>query len=217
PPAVPVRLGAWRWHWGSATWTSSGMAPSAGIARRSEEAQRLAARAGLEARLVLARRNVDDVDRSIALAGDEQFVAVERHVHGLAADLDGGLIAERRVDEADRAAPEAGDAEHAEVIAVAGDLRRLAHAFEPDRMGDALALGVDQEQRWLRVIVCDHGAAVGGERDPRERTRGCDLAQEFPPGQVDHRHRAVLLVLGIEPPAVERDDQAVAVGRARLD
>src|SRR5262245_21239955 len=80
--------------------------------RRSKEAQRLAARAGLEAHLVLARRNVDDVDRSVALAGDEQLVAVECHVHGLAADLDGGLLAERRVDQADRAALQAGDAEH---------------------------------------------------------------------------------------------------------
>src|SRR5581483_3969147 len=59
----------------------------------SEKPQRLTAGAGLKARLVTAVRNIDDVHRAVALAGDEQLVAVERHVHRLAADLDRGLLA----------------------------------------------------------------------------------------------------------------------------
>ena len=35
--------------------------------------------------------------------------------------------------------------------------------------------------------------------------------------QIDHRDRAVFLVLGVEPLAVRRDDQAMAVGRAGID
>ena len=48
-----------------------------------EEAERLAALAGLEARLVPPVRNIDHMHRAVALAGHEQFVAVERHVHRL--------------------------------------------------------------------------------------------------------------------------------------
>jgi len=40
--------------------------------------------------------------RPITLAGDEQLVAMECHVHGLAAHLDCRLLAKRRVDETDR-------------------------------------------------------------------------------------------------------------------
>src|SRR6185437_81390 len=122
-----------------------------------EKAQRLAALAGLEARLVAPPRNVDDVHGPVALAGDEQLVAVERHVHGLLADLDGGLPAERRIDQADRAALEAGHADDREIVAVTRDLRRLADALEPHRVGDLVARGVDQEQRRLDVVDRDHG------------------------------------------------------------
>jgi hypothetical protein len=52
-----------------------------------EKPQRLAALAGLEVRLVAPCRNIDQVYRAVALAGDEQLVAVKRHVHGMLADL----------------------------------------------------------------------------------------------------------------------------------
>src|SRR5258705_1021722 len=61
---------------------------------RLKKGQRLAARAGLETVLHPPRWNIDDVHRPVALAGDEQFVAAERHVHWLTADPDGMLVAE---------------------------------------------------------------------------------------------------------------------------
>src|SRR5271170_694866 len=84
-----------------------------------KEPNRLASRAGLEARFGAAVRDVDDMDRTVALAGDEQFVAAERHVHGLRADPDGGLLPERRIDQAHGVAVEAGDADQAVVGRVA--------------------------------------------------------------------------------------------------
>src|SRR5205807_1995999 len=44
-------------------------------------------------------RNIDYMHRPITLAGDEQLVAMECHVHGLAAHLDCRLLAKRRVHE----------------------------------------------------------------------------------------------------------------------
>src|SRR6185437_16902164 len=78
-----------------------------------EEPDRLAALAGLEARLVPLVRNVDHMHRAIALAGHEQFVAMERHVHRLAADLDRGLLFERRIDQAHGVTVETGNAKEA--------------------------------------------------------------------------------------------------------
>jgi len=60
---------------------------------RLKEAERLAAGAGLEAVLDARLRDIDHVHRAVALARNEQFVAAERHVHRLAADLDRGLLA----------------------------------------------------------------------------------------------------------------------------
>src|ERR1700752_5272442 len=97
----------------------------------SEKPERLAACPGREARLDLARRDVDDMHRAVALAGDQERVAAKHHVHRLAADLDGGLLAERGIDQAHDVAFEAGDAQQAEVRAVAGDLRGFRHAREP--------------------------------------------------------------------------------------
>src|SRR6266849_7458973 len=96
----------------------------------SEEPERLAPRARLETPLRPPLRNIDHVHRAVALAADEELVAAKRHVHGLAADLDGGLRAERRVDQAHRVALEAGNADQAVVRAVARDLRGLPHALD---------------------------------------------------------------------------------------
>src|SRR3954451_23014617 len=96
----------------------------------SEKTQRLAALAGVETVLHPSRRNVDDVHRPVALAGHEQLVTAERHVHGLAADLDGALVTEARVDQADRIALQAGDADHAVVRTVTGDLRSLRNVLQ---------------------------------------------------------------------------------------
>src|SRR5580700_2374815 len=69
-----------------ARFASYGWSPSPALRGRmtSEEPHRLAARAGLEAALGALAWNIDDVHRAVALAGDEQFVAAERHVHRLA-------------------------------------------------------------------------------------------------------------------------------------
>src|SRR3984885_3251037 len=84
-----------------------------------EKADGFAAGAGLEAAFGAPVRNIDDMHRAVALAGDEQFVAAECHVHRLRADLDRGLLAKRRIDQAHRVAVEAGDAEQAVVRRVA--------------------------------------------------------------------------------------------------
>src|SRR5579863_9475256 len=61
------------------------------IFRPLKKAHRFTAGAGAEAALGPPVRNVDDVHGAVALAGNEQFVAAERHVHWLRADLDRGL------------------------------------------------------------------------------------------------------------------------------
>src|ERR1700729_3481554 len=117
-----------------------------GIRLRLKKADGFAAGAGLEAALGAAAGNIDDVHGAVALAGDEQFVAAERHVHRLRADLDRGLLAERRIDQAHRIAVEAGDAEQAVVRRVTRDLRRLRHVLEHDLFAQAAGFGVDEEQ-----------------------------------------------------------------------
>jgi hypothetical protein len=72
------------------------------------------------------------VHRPVALAGNKQLVAAKRHVHRLAADLDGGLLAERRIDQTHRVTLQAADANEAVVRAVAGDLRRLRESVLND-------------------------------------------------------------------------------------
>jgi hypothetical protein len=64
------------------------------LPRRSKKTQRFTTRAGVKTVLHPLRRNIDDMHRPVALAGDKQFVAAERHVHRLASDLDGDLPAE---------------------------------------------------------------------------------------------------------------------------
>src|SRR4051794_22181398 len=112
----------------------------------SEKSHRLATGAALEARLVLPVRDVDHMHRAVALTRHEQFVAVERHVHRLAADLDGGLLLERRIDQADGVAVEARDAQKTPVRRVARDLSGLRYVLQPHLVPDALARGVYQEQ-----------------------------------------------------------------------
>src|SRR6516162_6763856 len=110
-----------------------------------EKAYGFAAGAGLEALLMSPVRNIDDVHGAVALAGDEQLVAVERHIHGLRADLDRGLLAERRIDQAHRVAVEAGDADQTVVGRVTGDLRRLRHVLERDLVAHPAGRRIDQE------------------------------------------------------------------------
>src|SRR5580658_10620304 len=74
------------------------------IRPRLKKADGFAAGTGLEAALGAAPRNIDDMHGAVTLAGDEQFVAAERHVHRLRADLDRGLLAECRIDQAHRVA-----------------------------------------------------------------------------------------------------------------
>src|SRR5438132_7683048 len=106
-------------------------ATSAGMTkRRSEKSQRLAAGAGAEARLDASSGDADDVHGAVALAGNKQFLAAERHVHGLLAHRDRRLAAKRRIHHAHRIALEAGHPDEPVVRAVAGDLRRLRDPFE---------------------------------------------------------------------------------------
>src|SRR5205085_9756648 len=95
----------------------------------SEKSQRFAAGPGAKAVFPRPRRDIDDMHRAIALAGDEEFAAAKRHVHRLAANLDGSLAAERGLDQADRVAVQAGHAQQAEVFAKARDLRGPCNAF----------------------------------------------------------------------------------------
>jgi hypothetical protein len=107
-----------------------------------------------------------------SLAGNKQLVAAKRHVRRLAANLDGGLLAERRIDQTHRVTLQAGEANEAVVRAVAGDLRRLRDALEPHSADDAFACRVDQEQRRLLVINGDDSAAIGRDGNAGERARG---------------------------------------------
>src|SRR5262245_25366324 len=179
-----------------------------------EEVERLAADAGVKALFCAPVWDVDDVHRAVALSGDEQFVAVERHVHRLITDLDGRLLPKRRIDQAYRVAVEAGDAKETVIRRVTGNLRRLRDVLERDLVAHTAGLGVDQEQRRLRVVDRNDGVAVGRDGDARERARRLDFAQQSSFRQVDDRNGAVFLVLGVKPTTVRRDDQSVAVGRA---
>jgi hypothetical protein len=61
------------------------------------------------------------------------------------------------------------------------------------------------------------GSKCFGRAPPTMAARGLDLAEQLPSRQVYHRHRAVFLILGVEPLTVRRNDQAMAVGRPRID
>src|SRR4029079_9783801 len=128
-------------------WRAAAAASSVGPGRRtgtepSEESERFATRAGLEALLPALAGNIDHVDRPVALAGDEQVVAAIHHVHRLAANLDRGLLTEGRVDQAHGVAVEACDTKRPPVGAVAGDLGGFRHILEADRFSDFLSFGV---------------------------------------------------------------------------
>jgi hypothetical protein len=56
-----------------------------------EKPKGFTARARAEAMLCAPLRNIDDVNRPVTLAGNEQFVTAECHVHRLTANLDCGL------------------------------------------------------------------------------------------------------------------------------
>src|SRR5581483_10308758 len=111
-----------------------------------EEPERLAAGAGLEAQFVFLVGNVDYVYRAVALAGNKQIVAMERHVHRLAADRYSSLFAERRIEQAYRVAVEAGDAKQAVIGCIAGDLRGLRHVLQHHLVADSAGIGIDQDQ-----------------------------------------------------------------------
>jgi hypothetical protein len=57
-----------------------------------EKAKRFAAHTSTEAMLCASLWNIDDVHGPITLAGNEQFVTAECHVHRLTANLDRGLL-----------------------------------------------------------------------------------------------------------------------------
>src|SRR5262249_23877060 len=176
-----------------------------------------AACAGAEARLCAPLWNVDDVHGAVALACYEQFVPSECHVHRLRTDLDRRLLAKRWVYQTHRVAVQAGDADQAIVRRVTRDLRRLWHVLEDHLVADTAGFGVYQKQAWLRIVDCDHGAPIGRDSDTSEGAWRLNLAEQFSFRQVDDRNCALLLVLGIEPLPVRRDDQAVPVRRTGVD
>ena len=59
-----------------------------------EKPKGFTARAGAELVLCKLLRNIDDMNRPVTLAGNEQFVTAECHVHRLTANLDRGLLPE---------------------------------------------------------------------------------------------------------------------------
>src|SRR5262245_12806116 len=154
---------------------------------------------------------------AVALACYEQFVPSECHVHRLRTDLDRRLAAKRWVYQTHRVAVQTGDANQAIVWRVTRDLRRLWHILEDHLVADTAGFGVYQKQGRLRIVDCDHGASIGRDSDASEGARRLNLAEQFSFRQVDNRNCAILLVLSIEPLAVRRDDQAVAVRRAGVD
>jgi hypothetical protein len=88
---------------------------------------------------------------------------------------------------------------------------------ENPSLANLSGFGVDQEQRRLRVVDGNDSSAISRDGDAGERTRRLDLAEQASRRQVDHRDRGVFLVLGVEPFAVGRNDQAMAVGRSGID
>jgi len=59
-----------------------------------EKPKGFTARASAEAVLCAPLRNIDDVNGPVTLAGNEQFVTAECHIHRLTAHLDRGLLLE---------------------------------------------------------------------------------------------------------------------------
>src|SRR6186997_2684165 len=144
--------------------------------RALEKPERFTAGAGLEALLPALARNIDHMDRAVALAGDEQFVAAVGHVHRLTADLDRGLLAERRVDQTHGVAVEAGDSERLPVGAVAGDLGGFRHILEADGLPDLLRFCVDEKQNGFLVRHDGYRRSVARDCDARQWLRRLDLA-----------------------------------------
>src|SRR5215471_13361326 len=101
-------------------------------------------------------------------------------------------------DQAYQVAVQAADGYQAIVRSVPRNLRHLRHAFEAHLVSDAAVSGADQKQRRLFVIERP-ACAVSGDRDTGERARGLDLPEELPSRQIDHRHRAVFLMLRLLP------------------
>jgi hypothetical protein len=68
--------------------------PEGSNPHQSEKADGFAALTGLEMMFVAALWDVDNVHGSVSLAGDEQLVSAEGHVHRLIADFYGSLLPE---------------------------------------------------------------------------------------------------------------------------
>jgi Patatin phospholipase len=155
--------------------------------------------------------------RPVTLTGDEQFVAAECHIHWLAADLDCRLLAKCRVDDTDRIAAEACDCDKAIVRAIASDLSALRNAFEAQGPGNDVARGVDQKQVGLLAVDSNHSAAVSRYRNAGKWPRGLHLVQKLTTAEINHRYGGVFFILCVQPPALRRNDQAVAISGFRLD
>ena len=101
-------------------------------------------------------------------------------------------------DQAYQVAVQAADGYQAIVRSVPRNLRHLRHVFEAHLVSDAAVSGADQKQRRLFVIDRDQHAP-SAESDTGERAGGLDLPEELPSRQIDHRHRAVFLILRLLP------------------
>ena len=82
---------------------------------------------------------------------------------------------------------------------VARDLRRLRHAFEAHLVSDAAVSGADQKQRRLFVIDRDQHAPSAEIARPASGRGVLIFPRKLPSRQIDHRHRAVFLILRLLP------------------
>jgi hypothetical protein len=109
------------------------------------------------------------------------------------------------------------DCDKAIVRAIASDLSALRNAFEAQGPGNDVARGVDQKQVGLLAVDSNHSAAVSRYRNAGKWPRGLHLVQKLTTAEINHRYGGVFFILCVQPPALRRNDQAVAISGFRLD
>ncbi len=127
---------------------------------RLKERQRFAIDSRREPPRHRPAHQIDDVNAAVALAGNEQRIAMEGRVHRLLADAKRRLMRERCVDQRCGRALQAGDEQDFAIRALARDLRGLRHASEGDCPHQIETGAVDQKQHRLLVGHRDQRLAI---------------------------------------------------------
>jgi len=102
-------------------------------------------------------------------------------------------------DQACQVAVQAADGYQAIVRSVPRNLRHLRHVFEAHLVSDAAVSGADQKQRRLFVIDRDQHAPSAEIAIPASGRGVLIFPRSFRSRQIDHRHRAVFLILRVLP------------------